>query len=254
MLRAASRYQRILARINSSSPEECFLAKRVLGWMSVATRPLTLREIEDACAVRTRRTIANEDRPISSIPSVCGPIVEVLGEDTLLFVHFSAKWYLIDTLPFCYASAYSNFKRSYITDCTSGPFIDVRQAHLNLAMVCARYLNFRCFDRDTTAEESEALILNGDFRLYDYVYSNWIKHALEAYKVADSVPELAEFSEEISLVLRKRISAHVKPSILLLSENESNTDYTKPHILSHVVKLVTEYRTTLQNKEGNIEG
>lgn len=68
---------------------------RVLGWLTVATRQLTLRELEDACAIYlnpNHLTVDPQERPAQSrLRNGCGPLVEVTGEDTISFVHDSAR-------------------------------------------------------------------------------------------------------------------------------------------------------------------
>ncbi len=68
---------------------------QVLGWLAVATRPLTLRELEDAYAVSRQpesSTVSKSERPLrSQIQHGCGPLVEIIGEDTVTFVHESAR-------------------------------------------------------------------------------------------------------------------------------------------------------------------
>lgn len=88
-----NRYERILDRIRLLEPRESALAKKLLQWMTCATRDLTLRELEDAMAIQADgRMIDGANRPFGSkLKQICGPIVEIVGEDTMSFVHFSAK-------------------------------------------------------------------------------------------------------------------------------------------------------------------
>lgn len=59
-----------------------------------------MRELEDACAIISGHiTVHNSERPLrSQLRNICGPIVEIVGEDTLVFVHFSAKELVIATI------------------------------------------------------------------------------------------------------------------------------------------------------------
>jgi len=70
----------------------------------------------------------------------------------------------------------------YLLSKQSGPFIDRSAAHLSIAIVCATYYGFTCFDRELPEERAVGLVLHGDLRLLEYVHSSWIKHVLEAYK------------------------------------------------------------------------
>jgi hypothetical protein len=91
-----NRYERILDRIKSKDSEEQMLATRLLQWMTCSTRILTLRELEDALAIRPGDlTVDKDKRPYRvRLGTICGPIVEVIGEDSMVFVHFSAKGYV----------------------------------------------------------------------------------------------------------------------------------------------------------------
>jgi len=90
------RYERILDRIKSKDHEEQLQAIRLLEWMTCSARILTLRELEDALAIRPGDlTVDKDKRPYrAQLRTICGPIVEVVGEDSVIFVHFSAKEYV----------------------------------------------------------------------------------------------------------------------------------------------------------------
>jgi len=66
---------------------------KLLQWMTCSTRPMTLRELEDAIGTRPEKfTVDKNDRPFPKLlRSAGGPIVETVGEDTMVFVHFSAR-------------------------------------------------------------------------------------------------------------------------------------------------------------------
>ncbi|KAF8244003.1 hypothetical protein K440DRAFT_589065 [Wilcoxina mikolae CBS 423.85] len=157
-------YERILDRIRSLPHEERALSMKLLQWMTCSTRAMTLREFEDAVGTKPGiLTVDKKDRPLRArLRGAGAPIVETVGEDTVVFVHFSAKEYLISK--------------------QSGPFIDRSAAHLNIAIVCATYYGFTCFDQQLSEERAVGLVLHGDLRLLEYVHSSWIKHVLEAYK------------------------------------------------------------------------
>lgn len=85
-------------RILNLAPPEKALATRTLGWIAVAARQLTVREIEDVFALyhplpHSVMTVPDNSRPFrSKIRSVCGPLVEIstLG-DSICFVHHTVK-------------------------------------------------------------------------------------------------------------------------------------------------------------------
>jgi hypothetical protein len=89
----ACRYERILDRIRLLSKEQQTLAMKMLQWMTCSTRAMTLRELEVAVGIQPGDlTVDKRHRPLPArLRSVCGPLVEIIGEDTIVFVHFSAK-------------------------------------------------------------------------------------------------------------------------------------------------------------------
>jgi hypothetical protein len=66
---------------------------KMLQWMTCSTREMTLRELEVAVGIQPGNlTVDKRHRPFPvRLKSVCGPLVEIIGEDTIVFVHFSAK-------------------------------------------------------------------------------------------------------------------------------------------------------------------
>ncbi|KAF8545104.1 hypothetical protein BDD12DRAFT_977275 [Trichophaea hybrida] len=177
-------YERILDRVRSLPHQERDLSMKLLQWMTCSTRAMTLREFEDAVGTKPENlTINKKDRPLRArLRGAGAPIVETVGEDTVVFVHFSAKEYLISK--------------------QSGPFIDRSAAHLNIAIVCATYYGFTCFDQQLSEERAVGLVLHGDLRLLEYVHSSWIKHVLEAYK---SSPQDSAQLHLLSSLLRHNV-------------------------------------------------
>lgn len=87
-------------RISNLNPPEKNLATQTLGWIAVAARQLTIREVEDASALYhplpySAKIVPGEDRPFrSKICSVCGALVEI-SKDTIFFVHHTVKTYVV---------------------------------------------------------------------------------------------------------------------------------------------------------------
>ncbi|KAF8241747.1 hypothetical protein K440DRAFT_608219 [Wilcoxina mikolae CBS 423.85] len=147
-------YERILDRIRSLSQGERALAMKLLQWITCSTRLMTLRELQVAVGIqRGDITVDKGHKPLpAKLRSVCGPIVEIVGEDTVVFVHFSAKEYLLSE--------------------HSGPFVDQETAHLDIAIASTTYMGFTCFDSDLCDEDATRYVLSGDLRLLEYVLSS----------------------------------------------------------------------------------
>lgn len=91
--RALPSYGRILQRINEKlSLSERNLAKRALGWVLCSTRPLRLKELEQAMAIRAEdKGIDKRRRLLRRLDELCGPILEIGVGEKVYFVHFTAK-------------------------------------------------------------------------------------------------------------------------------------------------------------------
>lgn len=86
-------YGRILERINVKlHPKERELARRMLEWVLSSTRPLRLKELEQAMAIRIGDRCINKRRIIlRRLDELSGPILEIGVDEKVHLVHFSAK-------------------------------------------------------------------------------------------------------------------------------------------------------------------
>lgn len=82
-----------MQRINEKlSPGERNLAKKALGWVLCSTRPLRLKELEQAMAIRAEdKGIDKRRRLLRRLDELCGPILEIGVGEKVHFVHFTAK-------------------------------------------------------------------------------------------------------------------------------------------------------------------
>ena len=92
--KGAYRYERIMQRIKlNSGASEWKLARRLLGWMVCARRPLKWREIQAAVSTDpVDQTINFNDRQLRiHIRDICGSLIQVLPGDRVELVHSTAK-------------------------------------------------------------------------------------------------------------------------------------------------------------------
>ena len=92
--KGACRYERIMRRIKlNSSTSEWKLARKLLGWMVCARRPLKWREIQAAVSTDpASQTINFNDRQLRiHIRDICGSLIQVLPGDRVELVHITAK-------------------------------------------------------------------------------------------------------------------------------------------------------------------
>jgi hypothetical protein len=81
-----------LERINSLNPPALRdKARKLLGWIGISLKPLTIQEVEQALTIRMD-DVDGDVRVIARLNPVrvCGPILELV-DDYVQFVHFTVK-------------------------------------------------------------------------------------------------------------------------------------------------------------------
>lgn len=87
-------YERIMSRMKRDLKEpEWNIARKLLGWMICAKRPLRWREIQAAMSIDPEtQTFQFEERKLrSDIQDYCGSLIFILPGDQLELVHTTAK-------------------------------------------------------------------------------------------------------------------------------------------------------------------
>jgi hypothetical protein len=87
-------YERIMSRIaQNSTPAEWKIARKLLGWMICARRPLKWHEIQGAVSIDpVGQTVNFDDRKLRvHIRDLCGSLIQVLPGDRVELVHSTAK-------------------------------------------------------------------------------------------------------------------------------------------------------------------
>lgn len=104
-------YQQILLRPESpkegkSLPQSRETRKKLLYWVAMAKRPLTVIELAYYCAVRDDEdgfdpaTGKRTHIDMGDIMEICGPLIEIV-DDTVQFTHWSVKEFLLKSGDFC---------------------------------------------------------------------------------------------------------------------------------------------------------
>jgi hypothetical protein len=91
-------YERILLRLDLAYPKNRQMRKKILSWIAVAKRPLSVKELAYACAVKddedsfdpTKRVLATDRYLLDN----CGPLIEILN-DKVQYTHLSVKEFLL---------------------------------------------------------------------------------------------------------------------------------------------------------------
>ena len=151
-------YKDALARISSQDKEDIKLAHQVLGWVTHATRPLTMKQLQHALSVEPEQTDLDEETLIDGelLISTCLGLITVdhMSKEVRL-VHYTAQKYfehrLLELMP---------------------------DNHLRIASTCLTYMSFNtCQEIDELASEKEIKALGDRYPLLDYAGSNWGVHA-----------------------------------------------------------------------------
>lgn len=124
-------YKWILERLGSETINP---RKRILLWVALAERPISVREAGLACALRdgdttfdpSKYNLLTDDRIIE----ICGPLIEINAEGNLQFTHFSVKEFLLSgEQPLIQPSS------ALVTQCM---IEDLGVGHLAMATTCSK--------------------------------------------------------------------------------------------------------------------
>ena len=151
-------YNDALARIRNQDKEDANIAHQVLGWVTHATRPLTMKQLQHALSVEPGQDDLDEETLIDEelLISTCLGLVTV--DDTseeVRLVHYTAQKYfehkLLELIP---------------------------DNHLRIASTCLTYVSFNaCQGIDEFTSDEEITALGDRYALLDYAGSNWGVHA-----------------------------------------------------------------------------
>ncbi|KAF7504582.1 hypothetical protein GJ744_002077 [Endocarpon pusillum] len=180
-------YERILSRIkHNSTPVEWKIARKLLGWMICAVRPLKWHEIQGAISIEPEsQTVNFDDRRLRiHIRDICGSLVVLRPGDRIELVHSTAKFFITDT----------GHVRTPIVQC-------------DLAALCMQYLTFECFSEDINQETLVEFAIGGYFAFQDYAVANWSHHFLAMIEAGQSdfaaESDIEETMEELENALNE---------------------------------------------------
>ena len=151
-------YDDALARINGQDKEDTKMAHHVLGWVTHATRALTMKQLQHALSVEPEQADLDEEILIDEelLISTCLGLVTVdhTSEEVRL-VHYTAQKYfeqrLLDIFP---------------------------DNHLRIASTCLTYMSLKtCQEIDELTLPEKIKALGDRYALLDYAGSNWVFHA-----------------------------------------------------------------------------
>ncbi|KAM7210934.1 Ankyrin repeat-containing domain protein [Rhypophila decipiens] len=157
-------YERVVICIlENPIGEEREAAKRILGLVLSAERPLMWKEIQSHFCIDIDDETADPDFRLQGFcKDFCGSLVEVehnikslSGADSIVhLVHETARGYLLHTRRFSF-----------------------EHEDAKTALFCARYLSSNAFLRAEEQSEVKEYFVTGYYGLMDYAAANWWKHA-----------------------------------------------------------------------------
>lgn len=218
-------YARIVDRIFSNpNVTQQRTAKRLVGWITFAKRPLKWQEIQGATSIDIEQGIVNfRGRQLpDDIRNICGSLVEILPGDRVQLVHATARRYLVE--------------------CKE---VDVKKEETQLALLCLRYLTFNCFDENLDYDAIRRFVNDGVYAFLDYACLHW-NHHLETV-VHLSQPEDLSHSADLSTAVNEFFEAY-EPGLMV--QDDANKKYLQRFAAieaaesyeSIILLLITAYR------------
>ncbi|KAF5720633.1 serine threonine phosphatase 6 regulatory ankyrin repeat subunit C [Fusarium mundagurra] len=142
----------------------------ILQWVTHATRPLRLLELADMLkTVEGSRFSDSLKENKDMVRAACGPLIELLPDETVSVVHHSLTEFLVGTSRTVHTPVY--------------PILDSSPTHYDLALSCLRYLCAGCL-QDETLTPSKTTYReynrNLDFPFAAYAIKNWHVHAAKS--------------------------------------------------------------------------
>ncbi|KAK4465124.1 ankyrin-2 [Cladorrhinum samala] len=169
-------------RRRSGVPDDIQLL--ILSWVTHATHPLRLLEMAEIILV-TYDKPEGIQRDIKAakdlVRTACGPLLEILPDETVSVVHHSFTEYLRGST------------RS-AADSASFPILDPGQTHERLALSCLKYLRSGCLDAsmeegdDWTARDrederrKEYIARRLEFPFFEYAVKEWSSHCEKSFR------------------------------------------------------------------------
>ncbi|KAK3899487.1 hypothetical protein C8A05DRAFT_46455 [Staphylotrichum tortipilum] len=160
-------YDETMERINGQLDALRELAMLVLSWITCATRPLIIRELQHALAVEPGDKEFDHDNfpEVDDVVSVCAGLVTVEEESGIIrLVHYTTQEYLERTQNRWFPNAEDD-----------------------IALRCVTYLSLSNFDSGLCKSFEDLLHRLRSYPLFQYAASSWAHHTKRASTVCDAV-------------------------------------------------------------------
>ena len=227
---------------NPNAAEQA-IARRLLGWVVCAKRPLKWHEIQGAVSIDLKEESVEFDarRLRVNARELCGSLLQIQPGDRVDLVHRTARMWVScrERRSICLINS------SYLTQ---ENHVQVTEVEKEMALLCMHYLVFECFGHDLSSEELSEYILDGSFAFQEYAALHWIDH-LESMSSNDllSLEDLSfiidDYTTKYGQYDREQ-EVFLQPAML---DPESSSSSSLPAITRAMVK---QTRTTRTNDEG----
>ncbi|KAI9819644.1 MAG: hypothetical protein M1827_007094 [Pycnora praestabilis] len=177
-------YGRIMVQMLRNQPEKSKeRVKAGLKVMVTSKRPLRIHELQGALCVRlgNQGLDFEKRRSVTPVHEGYGSLVEKHSDDTIDFVHPTAKQYLVQ---------FGSF-----------PFINLSTAELSMASLCCNYLTHDCFSSRLQAPSIEDHVRAGDYSFQEYATMHWLEHARIGKGLGNRVASTDESNLDTALAL-----------------------------------------------------
>ncbi|KAI1610626.1 hypothetical protein EDD36DRAFT_467683 [Exophiala viscosa] len=154
------------------SEKEKAKTMRILEWLACSCRLMKKHEVQDGIVFAANNMVLDDETKLApAVLDLCKPLIEEGPHNTIDFVHYSAKEYILDKV--------------------SGPLLQEPQAHFNIAFSCISYLN-TSVDFLTTGPTEDFVttqVAKGFHGLHNYANEYWFQHL---FQCAASLGDLDE--------------------------------------------------------------
>ena len=150
-------YEQAVERIKGQKEGFRKLAKQILSWITLATRPLSTSELQHALCTKAGKPELDENflPEVEIMISVCAGLVTVDHQSAIIrWVHYTTQEY------------FESIWASWIPN-----------AQVDITTTCLTYLSFNAFALGHCLTDKEFKARLRSNALYDYAARNWGRHA-----------------------------------------------------------------------------
>ena len=229
---------RVLSNPNAA---ERAMAKRLLGWVVCAKRPLKWHEIQCAVSIDLKEESVDFDarRLRVNARELCGSLLEIRPGERLDLVHRTARMRVL----------YQGWRRIWLmiySYLTQESHVQVIEVEKEIALLCMRYLVFDFFDHDLEDDDLREYILDGSYAFQEYAALHWVDH-LESISSDDRL-HLENLASTIDEYTAKYRECDRQQDVLLQSSMLDSESSATGSLQETVRLLVKDTRTTRINE------